>query len=155
MRLKNYTDIDTERLKEIIRFVKPAGVTGFDISFKNSGNGMKGKAYWAGTTYHSQSKWGRSARTGRTPLVVIGVYTNHKYPRTTDYGKGYLASVQFTVEEDIVHLVAHELRHLWQAIIKRGWRVWGARGQFSERDADAYAIKMTRAWRREKGFTKG
>jgi hypothetical protein len=50
--------------------------------------------------------------------------------------------------EALVHLLAHELRHLWQAKVKRGYRVWGARGQFSERDADAYAIQMLRRWRR-------
>ena len=38
-----------------------------------------------------------------------------------------------------------------RARIPRGRRVWGARGQFSERDADAYAIRMLRAWRRRDG----
>lgn len=50
--------------------------------------------------------------------------------------------------EALVFVAAHELRHLWQAIVPRGRRVWGARGQYSERDCDAYALKMLRAWRR-------
>lgn len=50
--------------------------------------------------------------------------------------------------EALVYIMAHELRHLWQARVPRGRRVWGARGQFSERDADAYALRMLRAWRR-------
>lgn len=49
--------------------------------------------------------------------------------------------------EALVYVLAHELRHQWQAIHPKGWRVWGARGQYSERDADAYAIKMLRNWR--------
>jgi hypothetical protein len=59
-----------------------------------------------------------------------------------------LASTEYTQEEAIVHLVAHELRHLWQAKVKKGHRVWGARGQYSERDCDAYAIGVVRHWRR-------
>jgi len=62
-----------------------------------------------------------------------------------------------------VHLLAHELRHLWQArnprhlnprhrwlaIIQRGRKVWeDTCGQFRERDADAYGIHKTREWRR-------
>lgn len=50
--------------------------------------------------------------------------------------------------EALVYVMAHELRHLWQERVPRGRRVWGARGQFSERDADAYALRMLRAWRR-------
>lgn len=145
MRLTNYTKFPTERLKEIIRFVKPSNVTKFDISFKNSSNGMKGKAYTQGCSYHDRC----------CPLVTIGVAVRPpRYPNVTDFGKGYLRSVQFTLEEDVVHLVAHELRHLWQAKVPRGWRVWGARGQYSERDADAYAIRMTRAWRRVHGINR-
>ena len=52
--------------------------------------------------------------------------------------------------EALVLVTAHELRHLWQAQHPKGWRVWGSRGQYSERDADAYAIRMLRAWRRSK-----
>jgi hypothetical protein len=51
-------------------------------------------------------------------------------------------------EEVLVHIFAHELRHLWQKNHpgKRG-KVWGAKGQYSERDADAYAIRKMREWR--------
>ena len=62
--------------------------------------------------------------------------------------RGYLASAEYAQEEAIVHLVAHELRHLWQANVPKGQRIWGARGRFSERDADAYAIRKVRHWRR-------
>ncbi len=56
--------------------------------------------------------------------------------------------IRFVKPSDVV--TAHELRHLWQAQHPKGWRVWGSRGQYSERDADAYAIRMLRAWRRSK-----
>ncbi len=52
--------------------------------------------------------------------------------------------------EALVLVTAHELRHLWQAQHPKGWRAWGSRGQYSERDADAYAIRTLRAWRRSK-----
>lgn len=64
-------------------------------------------------------------------------------------GSGYISSYILSREEALVHVIAHELRHLWQAKVKKGHRVWGARGQFSDRDADAYAIKKTRGWRRQ------
>lgn len=145
MRVKNYTKFNTDLIREIIAFVRPPGISNFDISFKNSECGWKGRAYWAGCSYHDR----RSA-----PYVTVGVpartteATRYKKPNITDFGKGYLRSVQFSPVEDMVHLIAHELRHLWQAKVKKGHRVWGARGQFSERDADAYAIRMVRQWRR-------
>ena len=51
-------------------------------------------------------------------------------------------------EEALVHILAHELRHLWQKNHpKKKDKVWGSRGQFSDSGADAYAI------RRENGVT--
>ena len=62
---------------------------------------------------------------------------------------GYISSIALSREESLVHTLAHELRHYWQMNHpgKRG-KIWGARGKFSERDADAYAIRKTREWRR-------
>jgi hypothetical protein len=51
-------------------------------------------------------------------------------------------------EEAFVHMIAHELRHIWHKKIPKGYRVWGARGLYSDRDADAYAIRKVREWRR-------
>jgi hypothetical protein len=69
-----------------------------------------------------------------------------------DYNKstgGYIDNLILSREEALVHILAHEFRHLWQKNHpgKRG-KVWGARGQYSDRDADAYAIRKTRQWRR-------
>lgn len=160
MRIKNYTTFNTDLIREIIAFVRPPGISNFDISFKNSENGWKGKAYYAGCSYHDRKKVGLvtigvpkrliyNKATGKTRTEFTNEQTRYRKPNVTDFGNGYLRSNQFTPTEDLVHLVAHELRHLWQAKIKKGHRVWGSRGQFSERDADAYAIRMTRAWRRK------
>jgi hypothetical protein len=62
---------------------------------------------------------------------------------------GYIDHLILSREEALVHVLAHEFRHLWQVNHpkKRG-KVWGARGLYSDRDADYYAIHKTRAWRR-------
>lgn len=79
------------------------------------------------------------------------------YPTTAAVGEvrrraeahgGYLPCTWGNRREALLYVVAHELRHLWQARVPRGRRVWGARGQFSERDADAWALRMLRRYRR-------
>jgi hypothetical protein len=145
VKFKNHTKFDSQLIREIIAFVKPNGVSKFDITLKNSRRGWRGLAYTHGCGYHNS--W--------APLVIIGVPlkttedSRYKSPRRTDHGGGYLPSVQNSPVEDMVHLIAHELRHLWQKKVKKGHRVWGARGQYSERDADAYAIAAVRRWVRE------
>lgn len=69
-------------------------------------------------------------------------------PKKFSHG-GYITSIELSREESLVHIMAHELRHYWQMNHpgKRG-KVWGAKRKFSERDADAYAIRKTREWRR-------
>lgn len=155
MRFQNFTPVPNEELREIIRFCCPPNVTRFDIAFKNSSRGFRAWAYYNGTPHHERSLIRRGLREPNvcqryTPLVTISIppIGDVTYPSFHVGHGGYLPSVQFTQQEDIVHLVAHELRHLWQNKIKRGYRVWGSRGQFSERDADAYAIQMVRQWRR-------
>ena len=138
MRLKNYTPLDTAWLRQAIAAVKPGNVSNFDISIKNSSNGNKGRAYWAGCSYHSTN----------APLVTVGLNAKTKYPYRTSSKGGYIGLTLYTMQEVALFIIAHELRHLWQAKVKRGWRVYGARGQFSERDADAYAIHKVREFRR-------
>lgn len=132
MRLKNSSGLPDDLVREVINFVKPTGVSKFSIDVK--------KANWS-----SGRAWTRGKR------VMIKLNPKTKFPHKYDVqkGKGYLPSIQFTMTELLVHLVAHELRHLWQETHKKGWRVWGSKGQFSERDADAYGIRMVRQWRRK------
>lgn len=131
----NTTVIAPAKLREILRFVMPPGVHGIRVEVRNA------------TNVHGGAAWVWSRRIG------IRFETGIRYPnfiqpywRGQLYGKRYwLASL----EERVVYIAAHELRHMWQrkARNKAGY-AWGARGRYSEIDADSYAIRMTRAWRR-------
>lgn len=142
MRITNTTTIPNATVREVIRFVRPSGVSGFDVMLKNSTDSdLKGSAYTQGSGYHATA----------APFVSLLVGAESRFPqkpqppvRSNYLPRPYLASRL----DALVYLAAHELRHLWQAKVTHGYRVWGARGKFSERDADAYAIKMLRAWRR-------
>ena len=143
MMLKNTTTISTELVRDIIRFTCPPGVSGFDISVKNTRRWFRGMAYTDGCSYHGNMR----------PLVTVSVGAPKMFPKVFENKRmrpGYLPSPPMgTRVEALVFVTAHELRHLWQKRVKRGRRVWGARGQYSERDADAYAIHMLREWRRK------
>jgi hypothetical protein len=138
MRVKNYTTLETAWLRRAIVAVQPSNVTGFDITFKNSSNVNKGRAYPSGTSYHDRS----------CQLITVGIRASTRFPYRTMTGNGYLGCELYSLREVVVFIVAHELRHLWQKKVPKGWRVWGARGQYSERDADAYAIAAVRRYRR-------
>jgi hypothetical protein len=141
MRIKNTNNLySNKQIREIIQFVKPVGISNFDVMIKNSKPGCyAGRAYYQGSSYHSTF----------SPFITIRV-GKIKFPYfEKDKRAGYLCSEFYSQTEILVHLIAHELRHLWQYKHPKGWRVYGARGQFSERDADAYAIHKLREWRRE------
>ena len=146
MRLKNSSTFDTALLREVVRFAKPAGVSGFDLEVKplhyRAGYaGVMGRAYWGGCASHCSAD----------PLVVVRISSGAEYPSYSLPGRGgYLPALFLSRDEEVLCVIAHELRHLWQAKHQKGWRVWGARGQFSERDADAYAIRKVREWRKIK-----
>ena len=139
MRLKNYTDIDSDTIRNLIRFVRPSGISNFDVRVSNySGTTGRGRAYTQGSGYHDRAD----------PFIVISIAPEGRFKRQIyEGGGGYLPHVWGSRMEALVHLLAHELRHLWQAKHTKG-KVWGARGRMSERDADAYAIQMLRRFRR-------
>ncbi len=139
MRIKiTHKTFTADTVRKVIALVRPSGISNFNVNVKNSRRGWGGRAYWMGCSYGGN---------GGRPTVVVRVGKN-KFPlRYKPRRAGYLPWIAFTDEEILVHITAHELRHLWQAKHPRGYRVWGARGQFSERDADAYAIRMVRLWR--------
>ena len=149
MRLKNHTDIPTEQIREIIRAVRPAGISNFDVRISNFGvnahmkgrNGARGRAYTQGSAYHDRAD----------PFIVAGISPAISWvPRVCPAEGGYLEHAWGTRIEALLWVLAHELRHLWQAVGtgKRRGMVYGAKGKFSERDADAYALRMLRAYRR-------
>lgn len=144
MKLKNHTDIDTELVRQIIRAVCPSGISRFDVRVSNfNGRGCRGRAYHKGSGYHATAD----------QFVVVSIApTEEKARYISKGGKGYLPSVYGSRLEALVFVLAHELRHLWQGKVKKGWRVWGAKGQFSERDADAYGLRMLRKYRRGELF---
>jgi hypothetical protein len=151
MRLENSTNIPSSTIRDLIRAVRPAGVYRFDVRVRNTNAGFAGRAYVNGL--HSPRYWG-----GRTlyrdrlftrPFIVVRVArTDQKARRVASAGRGgYLPMEIGSRLEALVVLLGHELRHLWQAQHTRG-QVYGARGRFSERDADAYALQMLRRYRR-------
>ena len=86
--------------------------------------------------------------------VVAHVTADEKhFPCQTERekGQGYLTELYLDPMECLIAYLAHEFRHAWQEEHKgkkRGW-VWGARRTgFSDRDADAYAIKKVKEYRR-------
>lgn len=139
MRLRNHTDIQTETIRAIIAAVRPSGISRFDVRVSNTtGRGGAGRAYMNGSGYHATAD----------PFIVIRVPRTEALARYRMKARGgYLPSDIGSRTECLLFILAHELRHLWQAKHKRG-RVYGARGRFSERDADAYALRMLRAYRR-------
>ena len=136
VKINNDTTIDVEKLKAIIRFVKPCGVFKFRIDFKNGYNHcMTGRAFIG------------------QKRVLIRVSDNITFPKKLEAYGGYLPHLYLDQDEYLVSIIAHELRHLWQG--KEYWKhkkrhgmVHGSRGRYSERDADAYAIKKQREWRK-------
>ena len=142
MRLKNYTNISNNKIKDMISFVRPPGISNFDVRISNSKTCFyRGICYYNGAYCHATTN----------PFIVVRVTQNENYfPIYTanKKGKGYIDHLLLSREEAVILLLAHELRHLWQKKIPRGYRVWGARGQYSDRDADACAITKVREWRR-------
>jgi hypothetical protein len=134
MRLKNYTDVPDETIREIIRAVRPSGISNFDVRVGN-GRHFRGRAYHVGSGYHETA----------APYIVCAI-PKKAHVIVKSYG-GYLGMVMGSRIEQLIVLLAHELRHLWQAKHSRG-KFYGSKGRFSERDADAYALQMLRRYRR-------
>lgn len=131
MKLRNSTDLPDERLRQFIRHCCPSGVTKTLITVSNYRHrGGRGRAWWF------QNR------------ILLRVQTGQQHYAGHGPHGGYLGMPPMTREEVALFLIAHELRHLWQRRVPKGRRVWGARGQFSERDADAYAFRAVRTWRR-------
>ena len=161
MKVRNETNLPTELLREIVGFCCPPRVTDFVIRFARSRRGYHAKAWSRGYAvftadkkrgFRSRAYWEGTGTECSEVLIRIPHYSQsrRKIENKQRGGGGYLPSVEHTREEATVHLVAHELRRLYQALHpdrQRG-RAWGARRQFSERDADAYAISRTGHWRR-------
>lgn len=141
-RWRNYTDIPDAEARAIYDAVCPSGLAAHDVEIKNCGRGaLRGRAYTQGSWYHSSAR----------PFIVASIARTDAQARGfTLSGGGYIGMAIGNRREALVMILAHELRHLWQAKAKgrpRGM-VYGAKGRLSERDADAYALQMLRRYRR-------
>ena len=139
-RLRNTTPIPAWLVKEVEQFVMPPGGVGaYDLELRNTDGLWGGRAYMNGSAYHTTNR--------RFVVVRVGSWRS---PNIEQHGNGYLPMPAMANRlEILVFILAHELRHLWQRRVPKSRRVWGARGQFSERDADAWALHCLRRWRRE------
>lgn len=177
-RIQNFTPtrIGNGVARDVLAFVCPPGVTGTVAIKRANGYGYRGLAHtsrnyvtvWIGDESRFPCR-GTDKRKLRAQLrqwrkvpattsyahwygqdgKIVRVTERMRRPAKPGPGNGYLPRPALGNQiEAFVYVLAHELRHLWQARVPRGRRVWGARSQFSERDADAYALRMLRAWRR-------
>ncbi len=129
--VQNTTDFPNEEIREIIQLARPAGISNFTVQVHNKHN-FKFKSWYSPSRHH----------------IKIGIGNwGFSFPFLSKGGQGYLPYLMLSREELFVYNIAHELRHAWQASHTRG-RVWKARGRFSDRDADAWAIRMVRKYRR-------
>jgi hypothetical protein len=71
MKLKNHTDIPTDLIKEIIRFVRPPGISRFDVRISSLTHGTKGRgrAYYSGSGYHATAD----------PFVIVSIATAKRF----------------------------------------------------------------------------
>lgn len=149
MKLTNHTDLPSDLVRDIIRAVRPAGIGKIDVRIGNTDEGCCGRAYTNGSGYHATADPFLVVRVAKTDAAARAIQKAHD---------GYLASTWGNRVEALLFVLAHELRHMWQAlgsldnrrrVVKpRRGMVYGARGRFSERDADAYALQMLRRYRR-------
>ena len=88
-----------------------------------------------------------------TPYVRVQISPDdNKFPYYVERkkGSGYLSYLLLSKHEALIEVLAHELRHVWQDENKgkRRGKVWGTRGDSSDRDADYWGIQMVRKYRR-------
>ena len=62
---------------------------------------------------------------------------------------GYVTILLLSLKELLVYIIAHELRHHWQHVtpFRKGTGTLCSKLE-KEKDADAYAVKQVRSWRK-------
>lgn len=144
------------KIAELIGYARPPGVARFEIEFAPQRYTERAPIESPHQKYycHRASAWsGCAFITERRILIRVPVIACGPYAKPYQFGgapnsSGYQGHRVFSAEEAMLYILAHELRHLWQRKVPRGWRVWGARGRYSERDCDCYALGVVRRWRR-------
>lgn len=165
MKVTNTTKIPNEIIREVIRFTRPPGIKNFDVMIKNSSDYfLAGRAYTKGnSTYHATADPFIVCRIPKPDYVKevvqrgTGFIVKRKrksFPRKLrTYQIGHLKGKRYWLADQtecLVYILAHELRHLWQAKAKNKSGYYPkSRGRFSEIDTEGYAITMLRKWRKE------
>lgn len=163
--LKNTTRYSDTELEAILEFTMPLDIPNFDLTVtKRFRDLFKGTCYPLGCRLHkvnpykpliiirlsnSERNFPYWVERGSNPKESKRIATNAiSYSHYNPRRRGYISTLLRTSQECLVYLIAHELRHLYQAKNKTAW-IYGSKGKRSrERDADAYAIAKVRAWRK-------
>lgn len=142
MKVINKTKYSRSLLVRIAEFSKPKKLKHITIVYK-----------WRKNTTDCSGKY----RPKKNAIMVmlpknpkLSNYPFHWQTTLVVKGDPYIEHIRLNLLEDIVHVTAHEMRHAEQN--KRGkiHRVFGYKkgNKYSERDADAYAIRKQREWRK-------
>lgn len=126
----NTTHLPDREVRRLVRFARPHGLRTVEVEL-----GRTQERYVADSYPHAA-------------LVRVRVGFQHRFPYVhrhscADLRRGYLSwGLLASATELLVALLAHELRHCWQA--QRGWAI---EGRASETDADQYALAVLARWR--------
>lgn len=169
--VKNHTDVYDHKIIEYIEFCKPFEITKLKVivhKAREHPHGLSNKSkkqidIWMvseNKIYPQIRDYGEIIKKIK---LFYDVYnkTKKKWQTMMAYhnvpsGKrnGYLPILLLDQNEDLIHIIAHELRHQWQfrKPLKSQY-VYAARMKKSnysyETDCDAYAIRKIREWRRK------
>jgi hypothetical protein len=147
--LRNTSVFSNEQVWEALRHVLPVlklkNYNNVDVTVTNKSSGN-----YTGTCYYNGCGWHNTSN----PLIITRITSEEKkFPRLSEYasGEGYINCLLLDRMEALILMLSHEFRHLWQKENEgnRRGKVCGARGIFSERDADAFAIRKVREYRRQ------
>ncbi len=132
MEILNKSNFSEKTINKIVRFVRPKNIILPKITVKNSKS-------WKFYGYYIP---------GQVKKIVVGVGRCNNFPSFIRRYKntlksGYLTDFWFkSKEEALVYLLAHELTHYLQHLEHKY--------NFSEKQADEYALKKLDQWRKKK-----
>jgi len=146
MRLVNYTNIPTPLIREIIHFIRPDTPGRFTVLIDDWKPGYVQHPHpWLGVAHYTRSiTFPTSPAEDVTITVRIPRRIEDWRPRTHGCPRPHAANRL----EALVFLLAHELRHFWQANHPK--RIDLEDEETLERDADAYAYGRLEDWRRSR-----
>lgn len=165
MKLKNETKIADKHILQIYDFVKLKGIEPkkLTIEYTKDSKAFNGFTYPKSeeitvrlnpnmkypfyNTYYGDRlvKYVRYDMETRKEIVL----RTEKETNVRLVKRAYIDGIYLSMIETLIHVMAHEIRHLWQKKHKHG-KIYGSRGKYSERDADYYGFKKQREYRKLK-----